>query len=342
MLDWARAHGEMLFAGSIRERPEEFVVDELLGFDPSGDGEHDLVRLRKTSANTAWVARQLARFGGIPLRDVGYSGLKDRHAVTTQWFSVRRAGNNDWQTFEAEGVEVLDVQPHRRKLRRGSHSGNAFRIVIRPVDGLPELSVIEHRLRAIDRRGVPNYFGEQRFGRGGANIDLAERLFAGERMKRERRSIAISAARSFLFNAILDRRVREGSWDRALPGERINLDGSRSVFAAGEEPLDDRLAALDIHPTASLWGCGAPVAENEAAALEREVAGDVPTLAVGLQRAGVDAGHRPTRVRVRDLSWSVGDSSLTLVFTLPSGAFATSVLREVAAVVDAQADSSKT
>lgn len=342
MPDWARAYGEPLFTGRIRQRPEDFLVDEQLGFEPSGDGEHDLVLVRKTSANTAWVARRLASFAGIPARDVGYCGLKDRHAITTQWFSVRRIGTNDWDAFEAEGVEVLDVQAHRRKLRRGSHRGNGFRIVLRADDDVPPVPAIEERLGDIERCGVPNYFGTQRFGRGGSNVELAERLFAGRRMKRDRQSIALSAARSFLFNAILDRRVHDGSWNRVRPGELVNLDGSRSVFMAGDENLDDRLAALDVHPTASLWGRNAPVAGGVAAELEREAVRKTATLVAGLERVGVDAGHRATRVRLQDFAWSASERVLALSFSLPSGAFATSVLREIATVVDAQTDSSRT
>ena len=342
MPDWARAHGKPLFTGLIRQRPEDFLVDEWLGFEPSGDGEHDLVRIQKTSANTAWVARQLASFAGIPARDVGYCGLKDRHASTTQWFSVRRIGTIDWDAFEAEGVRVLEVLAHRRKLRRGSHRGNAFRIALRPEPDIAPLPLIEERLGEIERRGVPNYFGEQRFGRGASNIGEAERLFGGQRMKRNRRSIALSAARSFLFNAILDRRVRDGSWDRVLPGELVNLDGSRSVFSAGDEDLGDRLAALDVHPTATLWGCNAPIGRDDVAALEQDVVGKTPVLAEGLERAGVDAGHRATRLRVQNLDWSVDGSVLALSFSLPSGAFATAVLREIADVVDAQTVSSST
>ena len=341
MPDWARAHGEPLFTGRIRRRPEDFLVDERLGFEPSGDGEHDLVLVRKTSANTVWVARRLASFAGVPVRDVGYCGLKDRHAIATQWFSVRRIGTNDWDDLEADGVEVLEALAHRRKLRRGSHRGNGFRIVLRPEGDVPLVPALEDRLGDIERRGVPNYFGTQRFGRDGSNVELAERLFAGRRMKRDQRGMALSAARSFLFNAILDRRVSNGSWDRILPGELVNLDGSRSVFASGEEKLDDRLAAMDVHPTASLWGRDAPAAGGDAAALERDVVSATPTLAEGLERAGIDTGHRATRLRVQDLEWSVGEV-LELSFALPSGAFATAVLREVATVVDVQTDSSST
>ena len=197
-------------------------------------------------------------------------------------------------------------------------------------------------MRTIESRGVPNYFGAQRFGRDGSNLGLAERLFEGARLKRDRRGIALSAARSFLFNSILDRRVRDSSWDRVLPGELVNLDGSRSVFPAGEEPLDERLASLDVHPTASLWGRGAPVGGADAGALERDVVENYPALAEGLVRAGVDAAHRATRLRVDDLSWSLEESGLTVEFVLASGAFATAVLTEIANVVDVQTASSST
>lgn len=340
--DWERAHGAPLFDAVIRHRPEEFLVDEHLGFEPSGDGEHDLLRIKKTSANTAWVARQLAAFATIPVRDVGYCGLKDRHAITTQWFSVRRNGTYDWSDLDAPGVGVLEVTPHRKKLRRGAHRGNQFRIVLRVVDGVAQRPIIDERLDTIKRLGVPNYFGPQRFGRGGANLDLAERLFAGRRMKREQRGIAISAARSYLFNEILDRRLRDRSWDRVLPGERVNLDGTGSVFRAEDEVPASRLAALDVHPTASLWGRAAPLSTDDVARLEREVVAQTPTLAEGLERSDVDAAHRATRLRVQNLKWSVEETAVVLDFYLPRGAFATSVLRELASVENAQADSSRT
>ena len=342
MPDWARAHGEPLFDGIIRQRTKDFVVRELLGFEPSGDGEHDLLLVRKTSANTAWVARRLAAFAGIPSRDVGYCGLKDRHAVATQWFSVRRVGVLDWTGFDAEGVEILDVHAHRRKLRRGAHRGNAFRIVLRPIDNLPSSHLIDERLRVIRGRGVPNYFGEQRFGHDGANIELAQRLFDGERMKRDRRSIAISAARSFLFNTILDSRVRGDSWDRVIDGDLVNLDGSGSIFPEAGDDLSERLASLDVHPAGSLWGTGAPQCADRAAEVEEAAVRDHTRLSDGLIGMHITAGNRALRTRVGELEWVIHDDAVGLRFELGRGAFATSVLREIATVVDAQTASSNT
>ena len=330
MPDWARAHGAPLFDARIRQCPEDFVVDELLGFEPSGDGEHDLVKLRKTSANTAWVARRLAAFAGIPARDVGYCGLKDRHAVTTQWFSVRRTGTNNWDAFEAEGVEILDVQPHRRKLRRGTHRGNAFRIVLRAHGGLPAPAVIDDRLKQIGQGGVPNYFGEQRFGHGGSNIGLAERVFKGERMKRDRRSIAISAARALLFNAILDARVRGDNWNRVVEGDLVNLDGSSTVFAYDGEDLAERLEGQDVHPTATLWGTGAPLGTSDAADIEVAAVRGHASLCEGLTSMRMDAASRPLRLRVRDIRCEVKPDAVSVQFELGKGGYATSVLREIA------------
>ena len=261
--DWARAHGEPVCAANIRTAPQDFVVDELLGFDPDGDGEHDFLVIRKTNANTAWVARQLARHAGIPAKDVGYCGLKDRHAVTTQAFTVRRPDREgtDWDSFAAEGVAIIDSSRHGRKLRRGSHAANRFKITLRGDEVAANAEALKDRVAVIGAGGVPNYFGEQRFGHDGGNIELAYEVLAGKRVKRDTRSIAISAARSFLFNHILDARVRDGSWNQLLDGERANLDGSGSVFdvTTVDDELRERCEQLDLHPTATLWGDGAPL-----------------------------------------------------------------------------------
>ena len=336
---WPRASGSPLLSARIRTTPDDFQVTEILGFDPDGEGEHDFLLVEKSGANTAWVARQLARHAGTRLADVGYAGRKDRHAVTRQWFSVPARGT-DWRAFTSEGVRVLEHRPHGRKLRRGSHRGNRFRIALRS-ERVPVLAAeILKRLDRITVDGVPNYFGEQRFGRDGNNLDLAERLFAGARMKRERRGIAISAARSFLFNEILAARVGDGSWNRILPGELANLDGSGSVFAV-ERPdtdLQTRCRDMDIHPTGALHGQGlAP--GGDVAVLEAAVLDEYSTFRKGLEKLGARRAQRPLRLRVCDLHWQVVDNAIWLEFELPSGGFATSVLREVA---DCQSERSNT
>ncbi|MDH3758147.1 MAG: tRNA pseudouridine(13) synthase TruD [Gammaproteobacteria bacterium] len=330
--EWARAHGAPLFAATIRDRPSDFQVVENLGFEFSGSGEHDYLWVEKTAANTDWVARQLARHAGVRPADVGYAGMKDRHAVTRQWFSVPGRGAADWASFAADGAVILGIHRHQRKLRRGAHKSNAFRIALRTPDAGGMRQTVDERLASIAARGLPNYFGPQRFGRDGANLDLARRLFAGARLKRDKRSIAISAARSFLFNQILSARVADGSWERILPGEVVNLDGSGSVFRADavDESLERRVADMDIHPTATLWGLRSEISPGVIESLERRVAEAHSDLSVGLEQLGVKAAHRPLRLRVSDLSWDVEDDALWLDFTLPAGGFATAVLREIA------------
>ncbi|HEX5787617.1 MAG TPA: tRNA pseudouridine(13) synthase TruD [Woeseiaceae bacterium] len=331
--DWPRAHGAPLADVQLRAAPEDFRVTEELGFAASGEGEHDLLHVRKTNANTEWVARQLARHAGVAVRDVGYSGLKDRLAVATQYFSVRRptGAGTDWGDFEAEGVHLLEVARHHRKLRRGSHAANRFRIVARCRDAAAIAGPVAARWSTLAATGVPNYFGPQRFGHDGTTVRLALDLFAGRRLRREDRSLALSAARSLLFNRILAERVASGSWNRLLPGERVNLDGSGSVFTADAltAELEDRCARLDLHPTGSLWGEGAPLGHGAVAALEKTAVATDATLATGLGRLRVAAGHRPLRVRLDDAKLGLVDDALVFEFRLPPGAFATSVLREI-------------
>ena len=334
--EWARAHGAPLFAASIRDEPADFQVIEDLGFDLAGDGEHDFLWVEKVAANTDWVARQLARHAGVRAADVGYSGMKDRHAITRQWFSVPRR-ETGWASFAAEGVTILDVRRHHRKLRRGAHAGNSFRIALRTPRATALRQAAEERLACVADCGVPNYFGPQRFGRDGGNIDLARRLFSGARLKRDKRSIAISAARSFLFNEILSARVADGSWQQVLAGEVVNLDGSGSVFRADsvDETLERRAREMDIHPTATLWGLRSDKSRSEVSqgaieALQRNATEAHTDLRTGLERLGAKASQRPLRLRVQNLSWAFEDDALWLEFRLPAGGFATSVLREIA------------
>ncbi len=315
--DWARACGAPLFTAAIRTSPADFRVSETLGWDFSADGEHDYLWLQKTSANTEWVARQLARHADVPARDVGYSGLKDRHAITTQWFSVPRWHAPDWSALDVEGVEVLDVQRHNRKLRRGAHQSNAFRIVLRG-DGIEQyVDALEKRMSLIREQGVPNYFGEQRFGRDGGNVALAEAWASGKRLPRHKRSLAISTLRSLLFNEQLDARVRAGTWNALLPGDKANLDGTGSVFDVDhvDDALQLRLDTMDVHPAGILAG------ENSGLGPEAWQA--------ALGKARVEEGRRSFRLVVRDLDWFVEPGAVTVSFSLGRGAFATSVLREL-------------
>jgi tRNA pseudouridine13 synthase len=327
-----RASGAPPLRARLRAKAADFQVVEQLGFAPSGSGEHAFLEVEKADANTDWVARALAAAAGVPVGAVGYCGLKDRHALTRQAFTVQLPGraDPDWSTLAIPGVRVLSATRHDRKLRRGAHRGNAFVIRLREVQGDREAA--EARLAAIAARGVPNYFGEQRFGREGHNLALARALFAGRRLPRAERGFALSAARADLFNAVLARRVDAGTWDGALEGEVWMLDRTRSIF--GPEPftaaLAERLASLDIHPTGPLWGRGEPRSSGAARVLEDEVAGAQPAFADGLARAGLEQERRALRLLVRGLfhHWEE-HATLVLGFELAAGAFATAVLHEL-------------
>jgi tRNA pseudouridine13 synthase len=330
--EWVTAHGPSLFDASIRNVPSDFQVTENCTIEFTGEGEHDYLWIEKTGTNTHWVEECLAKFAGVPQRDVGFAGMKDRHAITRQWFSVRRVGSIDWSSFSADGIEILDHQVHRRKLRRGAHKGNAFKIALRGEEIASHAEQLGERLSLIAKHGVPNYFGEQRFGRGGNNIEMCKSMFAGRRLSRAKRGIALSTARSLIFNTILDARVRDGSWNSILPGELANLDGSRSVFAvdAVTDDLRTRCEEKDIHPTASLWGDGSPLATVDVALLETPLADQFPEITAGLAAARVEPASRATRLLVPDLRWEVDDDVLWLEFSLAQGGYATSVLQEIA------------
>lgn len=332
--DLPRAHATTPpLSGRLRTTPEDFQVEEILGYAPEGSGEHALLWVEKRDANTDWVARELARFAGVPPLDVGYAGLKDRHAVTRQAFTVQLAGkpDPDWSAFPHGEVKVLATTRHTRKLKRGALRGNRFVLVLREVQG--DRARAEQVLAAVAARGVPNYFGEQRFGREGGNVAQARAMFAGRRGDRAKRSILLSAARSQIFNAVLAARVERGAWDTPLDGEIWSLAGSRSWF--GPEPFGDalaeRLARGDIHPSGPLWGQGESPAAGEAGALEREVAGACTDLTEGLAAARMEQERRPLRLLPKDLSWRwLTDDALELSFELPAGAYATVVMRELA------------
>ena len=318
--DWARAFGAPLFRATIRTTPQDFQVTEELGFEFTGDGEHDYLWIEKTGANTEWVARQLARVADVSAKDVGYAGLKDRHAVTRQWFSVPRWNAPDWNVLEVEGVKVLDAQRHNKKLRRGAHKANRFRIVLRENGLHTHAAATDKRVQLIRERGVPNYFGEQRFGRDGNNVSLADAWASGKRLPRHKRSLAISTARSFMFNDYLDSRVRDGTWNTILPGDKANLDGTGSVFDVNDvdEEIERRCNEMDIHPAGELAGDGS-TGGNEA-------------WIAALRKARVERGTRRLRLNVVNLSCNIVEDAVELSFALGRGAFATSVLRELANV----------
>ncbi len=336
---WAYAFGEPGCHAAIRTTPEDFIVDEVLGFDPDGDGNHALIHIRKRNTNTEWLARQLAELAGVPLSEVGYAGLKDRHAVTTQFFSVNLSGKvePEWQALASDEITILDVDRHHRKLKRGNLLENRFRITLRGLNG--ECSDLEQRLQLIREQGVPNYFGLQRFGHAGGNLDKARALFSGELREPDRhlRGLYLSAARSWLFNQVLSARVAAGSWNRALPGEALLMNNTTSTFTVRilSSEIERKVATGELHPGGPLWGRGKPTCLADVLALEQAVLTDEMVLREGLEKAGMEQERRALRLPVKGLQWQfISPEVLQLEFALSAGAYATSVLRELTVFED--------
>ena len=329
---WPYVYGQPSGLGKIRSVPEDFIVKENLAFEPSGTGEHVFLQIEKTGENTDYVARQLARFANVRQRDVSFAGLKDRYAITTQWFSVWLPGkaDPDWTQFETGSMKVLHTARHARKLKRGVLSGNSFKLIIRDWQGDKDKTI--RQLEAMKANGIANYYGPQRFGNEGQNVNKALGLFQGAKVGREQRSLYLSAARSYLFNQILAFRVSSELWNQAVAGDTYMFDLSHSCFKSelADAEIIRRLDAKEIHATGALWGRGEAGVSADTLKIEQDIIDAYPQLAQGLISCAVDKDRRALRVNVQDLHWQfVNDDLLELNFTLPAGSYATSVLREI-------------
>ena len=354
---------------TFKSCPEHFIVNEQLDIDFTEEGEHLWLLIKKTGMNTAHTAQLLADWAGIPIRDIGYSGLKDRQAVTTQWFSLRIPNRTLPETIfapnnlpEHEQVEILDQHWHNKKLNRGTHKSNQFIITLTDVQ-YEDIKAVEQCLQHISEEGVPNYFGAQRFGHYGNNISEALKWFSSlqdskdgtnaeqrgsdnksrstrkghhkrriSKRQREQQSMLLSAARSLIFNKILDARVKNATWNSGLLGEVYNLAGTGSIFTSDtlSDELIQRLRIKDIHPTAVLWGTNNDQVAGAAPQLERSIIEEdliLSQLAQGLETHGIKAQRRALRLMPQELSWRwPTPQSLELQFSLTTGSYATSVL----------------
>ncbi len=321
-----RLHGVPMTTGVLRREPADFVVRESLAFELTGSGEHLYLLVRKTGQNTRWVARQLARVLGLRFRAVGFAGMKDRHAITEQWFSLHLPGRDD-PSPEAiagaiEGIEILAQRRHSGKLRIGALRGNAFRITVRELAG--DQGEFERRLDQLQHGLVPNYFGAQRFGRGGGNLDLFGDLAQPAELRRESRSFALSALRSALFNNFLAQRLANGSVVTPLPGE-IVYDAAAHGYR--HEP-DMRNGERALLPTGLLWGAGDNRATDLALDQEQAFFAQYPATTRLLAAHDLRTVRRPLMIRPQGLVWQLDQQCAIIEFSLARGQFATAILRE--------------
>jgi len=332
---WHYAHGKPKLNAKFKVAPEDFRVIENLGFSPNDDGEHIWLYITKTKQNTDAVAKSLAKHAKVAYRDVGYAGLKDFQARTSQWFSIYKPGSDsiDWNRFEMLGVEIEIIQRHNRKLRRGTHKSNSFQIRLRQVEG--DLEDLLERIRLIREHGVPNYFGEQRFGRGMNNLVQIYDVFANRKQIKNRhmQGLLYSAARSWLFNCIVSKRIENDTWSSLYKSEPANLNSTKSFFRSENSSIEiDRLLELDIHPTAPMWGRCNPdelTQYRELDEFERSVIKDYFILSEGLDKVSLEYQRRPIRIKVNDLNCNQNSDYIDLQFDLAKGQYATSVLREL-------------
>ncbi len=305
----------------FKSQPADFIVNERLDWDFRGSGEHLFLHIEKTNSNTQWLAKQLAKFYQVPPRDIGYSGLKDRHAVTRQYFSVRLPGIKPgaYALPEHDDYRVIAHVLHDKKLKRGNHRYNDFIIRLRQVQG--DAAIIDSRLAYIRTNGCPNFFDSQRFGHDENNLRRAVAWINGETEVRKghEKSLLLSALRAAVFNQQLAGRVAQQTWHTVLAGDTVVLDGSNSYFIAEQvdKTLQRRAQEKDIHPAGRLIGA------------ESGWVKDKPALQVLLRRQHVSEGYRPLRLVLPILTWQRQADDYIVTMRLPSGAYASGVLRHI-------------
>lgn len=335
MADFAYLLGKPEARAKLKAKPEHFIVKEDLGYSFTGSGEHLMVKVRKVGENTTFVANELARYCGVKSKDIGWAGLKDRHAVTEQWLSIHlpKTDSIDFASFEASypTIKILECDRHNKKLRPGDLKGNLFEITLTEVS---DLNGLEARLVQLTNSGVPNYFGSQRFGRDGNNLTEARR-WGRENVRtrnQNKRSMYLSTARSWIFNTIVSNRIKMGMFDSLLLGDLVHLTSEQdniSVEQASIPSLTEALEASGVNITAALAGDNALPTSDKALDLEQAVLDSEPELMALIRGNRMRHERRDIRLKPQALTYKIGEGEVTLSFGLPSGCFATSIIREL-------------
>jgi len=330
-------YGSPAISGILKSTPADFQVNEELGFEPDGEGEHHFLLVEKTGLSTPELITRIAHDYSLHPRLVGHSGLKDKHARTSQWLSLHLPGKSLPAPKSAvDGYRILRQARHHRKLRPGTHKFNAFELCLREVNKLPDQTIAQIKL--ITRQGFANYFGAQRFGRRQDNVKQALAQLANRKLQRSRKSILLSSLRSYLFNQVLARRISLGHWDKPLAGDVFMLRGSHSIFK--DEISDDLLARyqqLDIASSASLYGTGRNQISDEARVIEEQIFAQHEDITDCLDRQGTKLQMRALRTVVDGFNYDYDAEkrNLWLKLTLPAGSYVTTMLEHFIDLKDA-------
>ena len=323
------AYGRPASYGQLKVLTEDFCVEENLGFDLTGEGEHLFLLIEKKGLNTEDMVKIIGQALNLPYKAVSYAGLKDKFAKTSQWFSLHLPGMADpnLDGLNTDNYRLLEAKRHNKKLKIGTLKENHFTIKISNFD-YDEIDLFS-RIDKIKAHGVPNYFGPQRFGHNGSNLDRAKALLLENKKTKNRhlRGIYYSAARSFLFNQMVSLRVEKKCWNVPVSGDLMMLAGSNSVFQLDvvDDEINRRIREHDIFPSACLWGKGKALLTEKALEMQNQALEPWYQWCAALEQHGLQKSYRslvlfPENLQLRDTIFS---------FTLPSGTYATTVLREL-------------
>jgi tRNA pseudouridine13 synthase len=329
----AYLNGKPTATGKIKAQPEHFQVNEILGYEFAGSGEHLMVRIRKTGENTSFVANELAKACGVKSKDVSWAGLKDRHAVTEQWLSIHlpKGDMPDFSEFlkQYPSIEILETTRHNKKLRPGELSGNQFSVTLSEVSDVAD---VLKRLESIEETGVPNYFGSQRFGNQGNNLEEARR-WGKENVRtrnQNKRSMLLSAARSWIFNNILSERIEQNLFTQVVEGDVLQAGSEQAqVDTANLEAMNQAVSASEMNITAAMAGDNALPTKARALELEQPHLDAEPDLMALICGNRMRHDRRAISLKAQELSWSSEGDCVTLKFSLDAGCFATAIVREL-------------
>ncbi len=330
---WPTLNEQPTWQGVIRTEPQDFQVEEIPAYLPSGSGEHLMILVEKCDRTTENVIKELVNQTNTGRGQIGHAGMKDRRAVTRQWLSLPASAKDQLADFKLEGVKIIQTGLHGNKLKTGHLKGNRFNIRVRGLDQEATHALVQ-RSQLVAKTGIPNYFGPQRFGRDGANEQTGRELICGKRKERNRQTLRLmlSALQSALFNDVLAERIKQAMFQKVFAGDLLSKADTGGMFICSEPDIDQaRMDAGQVHPTGPMFGPKMRTPQGEIEKMEQDI----------LAAAGLDANafrkyakltrgtRRALRVIPADFKTDENQGSLVLAFSLPAGAYATSVLREL-------------